>query len=72
MARAMAAATVTGTLLLPTVGNAQPGGVSAACFGRTTMTSVLGMALPMDSGRRSTSSGGKYVARKASVRPYIR
>ncbi|MBA3917261.1 MAG: hypothetical protein K2Y26_02505 [Gemmatimonadaceae bacterium] len=31
MARAMAAATVTGTLLLPAVGNAQPGGVSAAC-----------------------------------------
>src|SRR5580700_6946325 len=30
------------------------------------------MALPIDVGRRSSSSGGRYVERKASVSPYIR
>src|SRR6185312_4304061 len=38
----------------------------------TTRISAFGIALPIESGRRSTSSGGRYVERKASVRPYMR
>src|ERR671912_407736 len=38
----------------------------------TTSISVSGMALPMQVEPRSISSGGKYVERNASVRPYIR
>src|SRR2546430_13516816 len=30
------------------------------------------MARPIESGRRSTSSGGRYVQRNASVSPYIK
>ena len=39
---------------------------------RSTRISALGMALPIESGRRSTSSGGRNVERNASVSPYIR
>ena len=50
--------------------------VSVVDFGRTsvstTATSALGMARPIESGRRSIWSGGRKVARKASVRPYMR
>ena len=33
---------------------------------------MSGIALPIEVGRRSTSSGGRYVERNASVSPYIR
>jgi hypothetical protein len=42
----------------------------------TTTISVFGIALPMQLPRsdeeRQISSGGRYVERKASVRPYMR
>jgi hypothetical protein len=36
------------------------------------MISVFGMALPIQVEPRSIFSGGRYVERNASVRPYIR
>ena len=47
-------------------------GAHAVPSSRTTMISAFGIALPIDSGRFSTSCGGRKVERKASVRPYIK